>query len=88
MAKTKHLCPVCGKIAGCGTFLCVGCMPNDPKPNRWAHNKCGNYTSSEVQMAKMKGEENQLRCNKCKEVCPLLLWTFVCIGEIKNNNLS
>ena len=68
--NTKHVCPVCGKLSGRGTFVCVGCGPD-----QWVHYKCGKYTSAEVQTAVANGE--QLRCNICKKVCPFIcgsLW--------------
>ena len=60
----KHICPVCGKQSGRGTFKCVGCGV----PERWVHPKCGNYTITHVQTAAKTGKEEGLRCNNCKQV--------------------
>ena len=57
----RHLCPVCQKVAGRGTFNCVGC-------GMWVHPKCGGYTPTEVQNLAKAGKEDELRCNDCKKV--------------------
>ena len=59
----KHLCSVCGKVAGRGTFLRVGCDDQ----GRWVHPKCGGYTSNKVQESGKKDQQDQLRCNNCKK---------------------
>ena len=50
-------CPVCGKVAGSGTFLCIDC-------GNWTHPACGSYSKKEVQGA----DSSTLKCNSCKLV--------------------
>lgn len=56
------ICPVCGKTAGSGTFICTTCPGLQPT---WVHPECGGYTRRVVQQIDPK-ERYLLQCNNCQ----------------------
>ena len=55
------LCPVCGEVAGRGTFTCNSCQPP-----QWVHFECGCYTMGDVNDAIDNDTDGQLCCNNHK----------------------
>lgn len=59
--KSPWLCPVCGKVAGRGTFTCGACHPP-----QWVHYKCWGYSGQEID--DLVSKNTLLTCNNHK-VC-------------------